>query len=230
MIKTSVERIPLLGPGLVSARRAVRHAQFRVSTNYWERRYRKGGNSGAGSYGEVAKYKAAVLNGLVKELGVTTILEFGCGDGAQLALATYPRYVGLDVSRTAVQICLSLFSSDNSKSFLFYDPECFLNHGALQAEMVLSLDVLLHLVEDEVLARYLRDLDRASSKYLVFYTEDASITSSSSHVRYRKLSEWAHMLPDWQLTRRITNPLKGPDTIADCFLFERTLRSAEAAS
>ncbi len=227
MMKTLVKRLPWVGPTLVSTRKSLRDARFPGSAGYWERRYRKGGTSGAGSYGEIARYKARILNGLVEELGVTTVIEFGCGDGAQLKLATYPTYLGLDVSRTAVQLCQSLFSKDKTKSFILYDPEYFENNGAVRGEMVISLDVILHLVEDSTLARYLKDLDKAGSRYLVFYTEDTSFQSTSIHVRYRQLSEWVGMLPDWKLTRTVANPAKGADTMADFFLFERIPKTME---
>ena len=50
---------------------------------YWSARYRRGETSGSGSYGENAKYKADFLNGFVQENGINSVIEFGCGDGAQ---------------------------------------------------------------------------------------------------------------------------------------------------
>ena len=39
---------------------------FSVS-NYWDQRYKKGGNSGAGSYGRLAEFKAEIINKFIKE-------------------------------------------------------------------------------------------------------------------------------------------------------------------
>ncbi|MGD9858413.1 MAG: hypothetical protein AB7U20_26025 [Planctomycetaceae bacterium] len=61
--------------------------KFTGSSDYWVRRYRKGRNSGGGSYGRLAEFKAQVLNDLVREHRIQTVIEFGCGDGNQLALA-----------------------------------------------------------------------------------------------------------------------------------------------
>ena len=53
------------------------------SDQLWEKRYAKGGNSGAGSYGKLAVYKAKVLNEFIEENKneVNSVVEFGCGDG-----------------------------------------------------------------------------------------------------------------------------------------------------
>lgn len=37
-------------------------------------------------------------NDFVRARGIDSVIEFGCGDGAQLALAEYPAYGGIDVS------------------------------------------------------------------------------------------------------------------------------------
>ena len=37
------------------------------SRNYWENRYHAGGNSGAGSYNLLAKFKAEVINDYVRK-------------------------------------------------------------------------------------------------------------------------------------------------------------------
>ena len=90
---------------------------FRDSASYWESRYAHGLNSGDGSYGELAKFKAEVLNSLVAEHGITSVIEFESGDGNQLELAEYPRYSGFDVSPSAVEACRARFSGDATKDF-----------------------------------------------------------------------------------------------------------------
>src|ERR1700744_3995435 len=75
------------------------------SSSYWESRYASGGNSGVGSYAQFARFKADVLNTFVAEHKVQSVIEFGCGDGNQLKLAAYPKYLGLDVSETIVAKC-----------------------------------------------------------------------------------------------------------------------------
>jgi hypothetical protein len=193
------------------------------SAGYWEHRYRGGGNSGAGSYGELAKFKAEFLNALVRKNGVRSVIEFGCGDGGQLGLAEYPRYVGLDVARSAVDICARRFSEDYTKSFIWYDPEHFVNNGALTAELALSLDVILHLVEQSVLDAYIYELFNSATRLVAVFTEDTAEVSSAPHVVYRTVESWLPSVPPgWRLQGRYSNPLRGlSGCLADFFVFER---------
>ena len=83
------------------------------SADYWENRYKSGGNSGAGSYGQLCEFKADVINTFVAKNNIMTVMEFGCGDGNQLSYSNYPEYVGYDVSETAIDICKKKFVKDN---------------------------------------------------------------------------------------------------------------------
>src|SRR5580700_4696798 len=83
---------------------------FTGSASFWEKNYQNGSTSGDGSYGMLAQGKAEFLNTFVGGNGIRSIIEFGCGDGHQLSLAAYPRYVGLDVSRTAIGLCARRFA------------------------------------------------------------------------------------------------------------------------
>ena len=67
---------------------------FEGSSSYWENRYVADGNSGPGSYGDLAIFKAKILNEFIGTKNVQSVIEFGCGDGHQLSLARYPRISG----------------------------------------------------------------------------------------------------------------------------------------
>lgn len=203
-------------------RRRINHTRFPGPTGYWEQRYAAGGTSGAGSYGLIAQWKADQLNRLVDDHGIRSVIEFGCGDGHQLTLARYPHYLGLDVSPTAVDLAAATHRGDPAKSFLLYDPARWHNHGAVTAELGLSLDVIEHLVDDGLLAAHLDHLARAATRYLAFFTEDQKPNPGAAHVRYRNVADWAPLLgPAWALHERVDNPLKGADTQADLFVFGR---------
>jgi hypothetical protein len=62
---------------------------FVTSAQYWEDWYASGGDSGSRSYNEPAEFKAAFLNAFVRENAARRVIEWGCGDGAQLARADY---------------------------------------------------------------------------------------------------------------------------------------------
>ena len=140
-------KLPLLERLVARFRRPV-PARFEGSQHYWAARYAQGGTSGAGSYGRLAEFKAEVLNDFVRENDIRTVVEHGCGDGNQLALAAYPRYLGLDVTTEAVALCRSRFARDATKEF-----RTLSEYGGERAEVALSLDVIFHLVEDHVSKR-----------------------------------------------------------------------------
>ena len=205
-----------------SLSRPIRRLRFRHSAEYWERRYVAGGSSGAGSYGSVARFKADVLNDWVEQHAVTSVLEFGCGDGHQLGLARYPRYVGLDVSDSALQRCIQQFAGDRTKSFFSYDPQLFLNNGAVRADLVLSLDVILHLVEDDVFETHMHHVFSAADRYVALFSSNEADLPSEPHVRHREILSWIEARkPEWTLVDTVPNPHKGPDSLADFYLYGR---------
>lgn len=191
---------------------------WRGSAHYWERRYSKGGNSGAGSYGDVAKFKAATLNDLVEREGITTVVELGCGDGHQLTLANYPRYVGFDVSQTAVDLCRQRFAGDPSKRFELLTPGTTIPSG----DLALSLDVLLHLVEWDVFDAHLRQLFGAATRFVAVFAPDEDGGRITPHVLYRRFTPWVEQhAAGWTLVDTVSNPYKGKDSIADLYIFRK---------
>lgn len=193
-----------------------------------------GGNSGAGSYGQLADFKAEVLNAFVAEQGVTSVVEFGCGDGNQLCLAKYPRYLGLDVSKAAVRRCMERFKDDATKSFLWYDPACFCNRGGgLRADLAMSLDVIFHLVEDDIYFKYLNDVFQAAERFVVIYSSNFERESPAVRVRHRKFTDdVARNVPGWRLIRYIPNQFPeslGPElgSFADFFMYEKCELSSQ---
>lgn len=167
---------------------------FRGSGDYWRQRYRLGGDSGEGSGGVWADYKARVLNAFVSEQGVTDVIEFGCGDGRQLELAEYPRYLGLDISPEAVALCRERFEGDTDKQFGLLD-----DYMGQAADLSLSLDVLFHLVEDEVYFDYLDRLFKAGRRFVIVYATSADDSPKTlRHVRHRPVeADIATRFPDF---------------------------------
>jgi SAM-dependent methyltransferase len=212
-------------PGIKQASLIRQRLTFAGSANYWERNYQRGGTSGAGSYGTFAEAKADFLNSFVRDKNIQSVIEFGCGDGHQLSLAIYPRYIGLDVSPAAIDLCKGLFAEDITKSFFLYDGGCFIDHGRLFAsDMAVSLDVIYHLVEDEVFAKYMKDLFQSARLYVVIYATNKERCGTAPHVRHREFTSWVtDNCQSWHLVTQITGPNNGPDR-ADFFIYERLAR------
>lgn len=195
---------------------------FTGSTEFWESRYARGGTSGPGSYGALAHGKANFLNAFVRSNGIQSVIEFGCGDGNQLSLAKYPRYIGLDVSRSAISLCKGRFADDPDKSFFLYDSACFVDHVDLfKADLALSLDVIYHLIEDSIFEAYMRHLFNASNCYVIVYATNGIIRDDAPHVRHRCFSSWVDdNCPRWRLQEVVDGPSSGPRR-ADFFIYER---------
>jgi hypothetical protein len=186
----------------VARRRPTSHP-FSGSGDYWERRYASGDTSGAGSYGEFAEFKAEVVNAFVAEHDVRSVIELGCGDGNQVALASYPSYLGFDVSATVVERCRDRFRSDATKSF-----EVLSAYRGQKADLSLSLDVIYHLVEDDVFESYMHTLFGAADRFVVVYSSDRDEPAGlrGAHVRHRRFTTWVEEhLPGWRLAERIPN-------------------------
>lgn len=176
---------------------------FISSQLYWEKRYNANNNSGPGSYGRLAKFKAEVLNNFVSKHTINTVIEYGCGDGNQLTLAKYPKYIGFDVSNKALEICRELFKDDTTKAFYHtFD----VSYNSMKAELTLSLDVIYHLVEDALFETYMKRLFESSQNYVIIYSSNYN-ERSAPHVRSRKFTNWidTNVSRDWDLIKVIKN-------------------------
>jgi SAM-dependent methyltransferase len=196
---------------------------FNGSDQYWKDRYKSGGNSGAGSYDKLAKFKAEILNNFVKENKIKTVIEYGCGDGNQLQLAEYPSYIGFDISSDAVERCKSLFLNDKTKSFKVID-----DYANETANLTLSLDVIYHLVEDDVFISHMNRLFDSSKKFVMIYSSnvDEYEKFQIGHVRHRQFSKWVDSKPEWKLIQHIPNiyPFVENDentSCADFYIYEK---------
>ena len=176
---------------------------FEGSGLYWEKRYIAGGNSGSGSYGDLAIFKAKILNEFIAAEDVQSVIEFGCGDGHQLSLARYPRYLGIDVSCAAIAKCRALFAGDASKEFMTMH-----DYNSDKADIALSLDVIYHLVEDAVFDEYMRTIFDCARRWVIIYSSnyDGLDENLAEHVRHRKFTNWiATNRREWYCANVIKN-------------------------
>jgi len=164
-----------------------RFKEFESSSSYWETRYQKNGNSGRGSYGESANFKASVINNFVEKHNIQFVDDFGCGDGNQLSLSNYPNYVGYDISETILENVRNKFKNDNSKIF-FNILDYSKSNSKLQ--LALSLDVIYHLVEDQIFASHMNQLFDGYMYVIIFSTNFNETFYNGSHVKHRKFSDW----------------------------------------
>lgn len=165
------------------------------SAQYWQRQYRQGGTSGAGSYGQLADYKASYINNIVDKYHIQDVIEFGCGDGNQASLFDFPRYTGIDVSKLVVRACRQKFADRPDWRFFPTGRPKIAPH-----DMAMSLDVIYHLIEDHIYDAYMHDLFANAKRFVLIYASDKDEPTKNKHVRHRLFSNWvSREQPDWQL-------------------------------
>lgn len=224
-MKETLSKIPVLGTLLKKVYRLFKKKpEFTSSGNYWEERYKTGGNSGDGSYNNLAEFKAEVINPFIQQHQVESVIDFGCGDGNQLQYFTFKSYLGFDVSAQAVNICREKYKSDASKSF-----KVITDYAQETAHLTMSLDVIYHLVEDETFAAYMQRLFGSAQKYVIVYSSNEDLHENNdavSHVKHRKFTHWVdNNAPNFKLIQHIPNKYQYNGKIgtsyADFYIFEK---------
>lgn len=123
---------------------------------YWDHRYRTKRGSGPGSRRSAAAAKARFINNLMARYSVQSMIDWGCGDGVVAAKFYVPHYIGLDVSPIALVIaqrnCYQKTEQGYDWSWLYYDG---FNAPPICADLALSLDVIFHLIDDDMYRRHM---------------------------------------------------------------------------
>ena len=196
------------------------------SAEYWRKRYESGGNSGAGSYGALADFKAAALNQFVARHGIESAVEYGSGDGNQLSLLQIPAYIGLDVSPRAITDIRLRYQDDSSKSFIEYDPDHFLADESVSADIALSMDVILHLTEDIRYEKYMQNLVVSARKYVgIFNTAtEEQLEKMAKHNRFRDHRIWMNSsAPEFsEVVVALTPPELGYPIATGFYFYEKS--------
>lgn len=167
---------------------------------YWEYRYLTGGNSGEGSLGEAAERKAKFVNDLVKVEKISSVIDWGCGDGNQLALLEIEGYLGVEVSPTAIRECIDKFGDRHA--FLLWQPH-LAQLGAPLCDLALSMDVIFHLTTEDGFLDYWERLFDSSSRLVLVHATNYD-SPANGHVRH-----WKHTTrapSDWTLEYSDSDP------------------------
>lgn len=193
------------------------------SAGYWDQRYRRGGHSGSGSYGRLADFKAGFINAFMAENDVADVIDLGCGDGNLLSMLDVGTYTGVDVSPAVLARLTDRFPQ-----------HAFIPFDALPtqppADLALSIDVIFHLVEDDVFTRYMHALFSHARRFVLVYASNVDLPWPSPHVRHRRFSDHVALTwPDWRLVAHVPNryafdPARPDETsFADFFVYARAV-------
>lgn len=228
MILKTIKSIPLIGDWVAKIQNSLlykkRKSKFRGSEEFWREKYLTGGHSGYGSYNELAEFKAEVINTFIKEHDYNSYAEFGCGDGNQISLIDFPNYTGYDISEKSIELCHEKFSTKENMSFHHLS-----EFGSQKFDVTLSLDVIFHLVEDEVFGLHMKQLFEAADKAVIIYASNTDDNSDNYYpqVKHRKFTDYVKkMHPEWKLDKKIANkyPYEGSSrtgSFSDFYFFKR---------
>lgn len=203
---------------------------------YWDRRYREGRTSGAGSEGDEGAYKAQYITDFCKEHNVTSVIDWGCGDGQVLELIRFPdgiSYLGVDVSPTVIDRMREKFVFPYSFAVaddyfredaqlltrMQYNTPHSLTGHAVKRSLALSMDVLFHLPDDADYFGYLVQLFGSAERFVVIYATNTPDGRTARHVFRREFTpDIAERFPDWKL-KVAEDPLR--PGLASFFVYEK---------
>ena len=97
-----------------------------------------------------------------------------------------------------------------------------------KADLTISLDVIYHLLEDNVFNLYMQNLFNSSNKYVCIYSSNIDM-KWSSHVRHRKFTNWIakYISNKWKIKEYIPNKYpfdpkkRGFTSFADFYIYEK---------
>ena len=173
-----------------------------TSREYREGLYARGGNSGAGSHERLQEYKAQFIGRFVELNRVSSVMDFGCGDGSFAASADLGSYTGVDVSTSAVARNRERFA--DRPSYRFHEIGELANLS--RHDMTLSLDVLYHLLEDATFEQYINNLFLFAKRFVIIYSSDIDADDPTPHIRHRNFTDFVRRtVPEWMLAAHIPN-------------------------
>lgn len=185
----------------------------------WKNRYQNGGNSGSGSYNELYIFKRDIINDIINKNDIQSIIDFGCGDGNQIKEINTKNYIGIDIADTSIKICKMKYNNDNTKKFYTYDE---IDNIKLQSDLTMSLDVLYHILEEDLYFNYLKNLFSCSSNYVLIYSNNYN-GHIEGHIYTRKFTDNVeNMFPNWELQKKI-NQKYPKKSSADFYLYKKKI-------
>jgi 2-polyprenyl-3-methyl-5-hydroxy-6-metoxy-1,4-benzoquinol methylase len=156
------------------------HEAFPNAT-FWEWRYRTNPTlgSGLGSRGKALSEKRDLLVSLIDVLHPASVLDVGCGDGEATKGMSLPSYVGLDLSLEAIHRAqLGNPTGD-------YRVGTLADH-AVDADLTLCLDVLIHQAEMATYVDLVDRLLRSAKKALLISGYERAPDTNSPMVHFHE--------------------------------------------
>ena len=117
-----------------------------------------------------------IIEGYFNQLGLNkgTFFEMGAGDGVVLSMTKHKSYLGYDVSNTTLTSLRSKYGNDQSRNFIHYDGGELSQEQLKESrsDLALSMEMLFHLVEENVWEQYLENLFALGTKYVIILSSN----------------------------------------------------------
>lgn len=180
-----------------------------MNVAFWERRYARGGNSGEGSRGAEAEWKADLVRAVVTANEVRSLLDYGAGDGyvaARLRLPPGCRYLGVEPSPSARALAVK---AAPRLTFAAVPPPW-------RFDLALSMDVVFHLVGETDRRAYFAKLFEIAERLVLIYGTCDDRTGYAPHVLHH---DWRALVPGaWE---QVGTWDGRPDGFKQAWLFQR---------
>jgi len=163
------------------------HKNSTSSHQYWADRYLHTNfqnSSGNGRLKFRLSYKAKMLNKIFKTYEITKVADFGCGDGLLASKLKITKYYGIEINSEIVDNLKNKFLGKNEFEF----STKFESQWRNKIDASISVDVIFHLIEEDVYQKYMNELFFADAKYVVIraYNHKSQGTGRNSHILHRE--------------------------------------------
>lgn len=192
------------------------------STGYWEKRYSSGQTSGAGAFGHLAEFKSQVINDFIRQNNIESVIEFGFGDGNQLALYDLPKYIGFEISQTIVDKVARTYINDPNKIFKNIN-----QYNGEKGELAMSIEVVFLIPEDNIFNEYMHRLFDSSTKFVIIFSSNRNEVQSE-YLVHRKFTDWIQdNAKNWKKIKYIKNKytdngiLSPERSFSDFYIYEK---------
>ncbi len=175
-------------------------------------------NSGSGSRGELALFKASFINDFIKEKNIKSIIDFGCGDLYNASLFEVKEYLGIDI--VDHQIPHKVLAKSFKTTVARFD-EIKIKKNS---DLVICLDVLYHILKDELeyLKNTLEKIFQTSNKYIIIYAQDSlDIKNNNMTPIHIYNSPWRQILEEKNIKLIYKQEKCRQGTTAKFFIYEK---------
>lgn len=191
--------------------------------DFWDDRYRGKAGAGPGSRDKLYQFKLRTVQSIVDEFDIRSIVDYGCGDGSQLRHLDVSDYFGLDISEVAIRKAQEAKRATNWIYWL--NPT--IPKGDVQCDMIVSLDVIMHLPDGDY-ERYMADMFERAWRYVLIYAPNMEPPDDKvyPHMFFRRFTDWIGAHTEARLVRHIPNDYPATATanaltsFSEFFLYE----------